>query len=124
MATKEQKIHGVIHATALGCAGVGAGLAQVPGSDSAVMVPLQSAMIIAIARLHGVAIARSAASDLLFTFTATQVGRGVSQVLLGWIPGFGNAINATTAAAVTEAIGWAANEYFRSEDVPRTFRPA
>jgi uncharacterized protein (DUF697 family) len=31
---------------------------------------------------------------------------------VGWLPGFGNAINAATAAALTEAIGWAAEEYF------------
>lgn len=41
-----------------------------------------------------------------------MAGRGISQVLVGWIPGYGNAINATTAAAVTEAIGWAADAYF------------
>ena len=29
-----------------------------------------------------------------------------SQVLVGWIPGIGNAINATTAAGITEAMGW------------------
>ena len=40
------------------------------------------------------------------------VGRTVSQILIGWIPGIGNAINATTAAGLTEAIGWKiANEF-------------
>ncbi len=35
-----------------------------------------------------------------------------SQVLVGWIPGIGNAVNASTAAALTEGIGWAmANEF-------------
>ena len=115
MATRNQKIHGIIHTASLACAGVGAGLAQVPGSDSVAIVPLQTAMIVAIAHQHGVALAKSAAADLLLTFTATQVGRGISQVLLGWIPGFGNAINAATAAGVTEAVGWAADEYFKSE---------
>jgi uncharacterized protein (DUF697 family) len=36
----------------------------------------------------------------------------LSQALVGWIPGVGNAINAATAAALTEAIGWAADGYF------------
>jgi uncharacterized protein (DUF697 family) len=35
-----------------------------------------------------------------------MVGRTASQALVGWIPGFGNAINMTTAAGLTEAIGW------------------
>ena len=39
-------------------------------------------------------------------------GRLLSQVLVGWVPGFGNVINASTAAALTEAIGWAADSYF------------
>ncbi|KVE06284.1 hypothetical protein WI91_08020 [Burkholderia vietnamiensis] len=118
MATKKQKIHGIIHTAALACASVGAGLAQVPASDSAVIAPLQTAMIIAIAHQHGVVIAKSAAVDLLFTFTATQIGRGVSQLLIGWIPALGNAINAVTAATLTEAVGWAADEYFRAEQAP------
>lgn len=124
MATKKQKIHGIIHTAALACASVGAGLAQVPASDSAIIAPLQTAMIIAIAQQHGVIIAKSAAVDLLLTFTATQVGRGVSQLLVGWIPALGNAINAVTAATVTEAVGWATDEYFRSEQAPGRLRAA
>jgi uncharacterized protein (DUF697 family) len=34
---------------------------------------------------------------------------------VGWIPGFGNAINASTAFAITEAIGWAANDIFNED---------
>ncbi|HQP39712.1 MAG TPA: hypothetical protein PLI95_31225, partial [Polyangiaceae bacterium] len=55
---------------------------------------------------------KAAAADLLLTFTATHVGRGISQWLVGWVPGWGNAINASTAAALTEAVGWAADAYF------------
>jgi hypothetical protein len=36
---------------------------------------------------------------------AATIGRAASQALIGWIPGIGNIINATTAAAITEAIG-------------------
>lgn len=45
-------------------------------------------------------------------FAAAVLGRSASQFLLGWLPGVGNAINAATAAALTEAIGWATNAYF------------
>ena len=44
--------------------------------------------------------------------SAAAAGRGLSQCLLGWVPGLGNAVNAVTAAALTEAIGWAADAYF------------
>jgi uncharacterized protein (DUF697 family) len=112
MATTLQKIHGVIHTTSAAAAAVGAGLAQAPGSDAPVLMALQTAMIISIAELHGASITKTAAAELLLTFTATVGGRTVSQFLVGWIPGFGNAINASTAAAITEAVGWAAEEYF------------
>jgi uncharacterized protein (DUF697 family) len=41
------------------------------------------------------------------SFDAETAGRR-----LGWLPGLGNAINAVTAAVLTEAIGWAADAYF------------
>lgn len=69
-------------------------------------------MIIAVAHEHGAAITKAAAADLLLTFAATDVVRGISQWLVGWVPGWGNAINATTAAGTTEAVGWAADSYF------------
>jgi uncharacterized protein (DUF697 family) len=115
--TRDQKIHGIIHTCALACSGVGAGLAQVPGSDSIAIVPLQTAMITAIASEHEVSFGKGAAADLLLTSTATMAGRTASQFLLGWIPVGGNILNAGTAAAITEAIGWAANAYFEKTDL-------
>ena len=112
MATRNQKIHGIVHVASAASAGVGAGLAQIPGADAPVLVTIQGAMIMAIADEHGVKISKAAATDLILTFTATMAGRGISQWVAGWIPGFGNTINATTAAALTEAIGWAADAYF------------
>ena len=110
------KIHGAIHTASAAAAGVGAGLAQIPGSDSAVLVPIQVAMITAIALAHGQTISKAAAVALLGTFTATIAGRTASQLLIGWIPVVGNVINSATAAGLTEAIGWAAHEYF--SDLP------
>jgi uncharacterized protein (DUF697 family) len=112
MATKNQKVHGIIHSVSAAAGGVGAGLAQIPGSDAPVLMGLQAAMIVGIAEVHGASITKAAAADLVLTFCATMTGRAVSQVLVGWIPGLGNAINASTAAALTEAVGWAADSYF------------
>jgi uncharacterized protein (DUF697 family) len=115
MPTKNQKVHGIVHTASTAAAAVGAGLAQLPGSDAPVLAGIQTTMIIAVAHEHGAAITKTAAADLLLTFTATHVGRGISQWLVGWVPGWGNAINATTAAALTEAVGWAADAYFGGE---------
>ncbi|HNY41121.1 MAG TPA: hypothetical protein PKJ41_12025 [Bryobacteraceae bacterium] len=113
--TKNQKVHGIVHTAATAAAAVGAGLAQIPGADAPVLAGIQTTMIIAVAHEHGAAITKVAAADLLLTFTATHVGRGISQWLVGWVPGWGNAINASTAAALTEAVGWAADAYFGEE---------
>ena len=116
MATRNQKVHGIIHTASAAAAGVGAGLAQLPGSDSVPLVSIQTVMIVAIASQHGIAIDKALALELIVGFAATTGGRFVSQLLLGGIPGFGNAINASTAAAITEAIGWAADSYFGRTD--------
>lgn len=116
MASRHAKVHGIIHVAAGGAAAVGAGMAQLPGSDAPVIAALQTAMIISIAEVHGASITKAAAAELLLTFAAVVGGRGVSQLVLGWVPGVGNAVNATTAAAFTEAVGWAAHAYFSPAD--------
>jgi uncharacterized protein (DUF697 family) len=80
-------------------------------------------MLTAIALEYGIPLTKQMAADLLLTFAATTGGRFLSQVLVGWIPGFGNAINASTAAALTEAIGWAADAYFDDSE-QKTAAPA
>ena len=116
MATKNQQVHGVIHTASAACAAVGGGLAQIPGADMPILMGLQATMIVGIGAVHGVSVTKAVAADLLLTFAAGVGGRAVSQVLVGWIPGIGNAINASTAAAITEAIGWAADAYFAKAD--------
>lgn len=105
-------VHGIIHTASASAAMVGAGLAQIPGSDAPVLVGIQTTMILALARQYDVAMDDATAADLVLTFAATAGGRALSQFLVGWIPGWGNAINASTAATLTEAVGWAAESYF------------
>jgi uncharacterized protein (DUF697 family) len=110
--TKTAKVHGIIHTASVSAGGIGAGLAQVPGSDNAVITPIQLGMISAIALVHGRKLSEAGATAMLGTFTAGLFGRAMSQWLIGWIPGFGNAVNAATAAGITESIGWAAHKFF------------
>jgi len=107
---KNQKIHTVIHGSAASAAAAAAGLAQIPGSDNAVITPIQIAMIVTIGEIHGTQLSQSAAVSTLSAASAGVAGRTVSQLLVGWIPGYGNALNATTAFTITEAIGWAADK--------------
>ena len=104
----QKKCHGIIHGAATACGGVGTGLAQIPLSDNAVIVPIQVGMIVALGKVFDLNITESAAKSIIASAGASITGRAVSQVLLGWIPGLGNAINTATAAGLTEAIGWLA----------------
>lgn len=124
MNANPQVIHGIIHAASASAGMVGAGLAQIPGSDAPVIVSLQTAMILSIAQEHGVAITKAAATDLLLTFAATHGGRALSQWLVGWVPGYGNAINASTAIAITEAVGWATDAFFERSSAFQKVRAA
>ena len=81
-----------------------------------VLTALQTAMIVAIGHEHGYEITKSSAKSLLLTLPGGYGGRTLSQCLIGWIPGYGNAINAATAMAITQAIGWTANAYFASDE--------
>ena len=102
----------IIHAFSALAAGVGGGLAQLPCSDAAVLVPLQATMIGTLAAGRGIDLDLTAAAQLVLSFGATMAGRTGSQLLLGWLPGAGNLLNAATAAGLTEAVGWAAVAWF------------
>lgn len=102
------KCHGIIHAASVACGGVGTGLAQIPLADNAVMVPIQIGMIVGLGTVFELHITESAAKSIIASAGASIAGRSVSQLLWGWIPVVGNAINTATAAVITEAIGWIA----------------
>lgn len=107
----------IIHVTAIATSGVGGGLAQLPGTDNSIIVPLQIGMIIKLGGVFGIGVTKSSAEATLATLIATISGRGISQVLVGWIPGFGNLINASTAGGITEIIGWAVAKEFKEQSL-------
>lgn len=109
---RPKSVASIIHGSSMSAAAVGAGLAQVPGSDAPVLVGIQSTMIVGIASAYGASLTKGAAAKLILPFSASVTGRGLSQALIGWMPGLGNAINASTALGLTQAIGWAADAYF------------
>ena len=106
------KSHAIIHSASLSAGAVGAGLAQVPCSDNLVITPIQLAMTIGLGQVFGIDLSESSAKAALASAAAATIGRTAAQVLVGWIPGVGNLINAGTAASLTEAIGWMLAEDF------------
>lgn len=115
--TNDQKIkcNAIIHTASASAAAVGAGLAQVPGSDNALLTPIQLTMTISLGKVFDIELTETTAKAAIASVAASTIGRTVTQFLVGWIPGFGNAINATTAAGLTEAMGWTLADDFAKQ---------
>lgn len=108
------KCHAIIHSSAAAAGVAGAGLAQIPLSDTAIITPIQIGMITGLGLVFEMEITDAAAQAIISSAGAALIGRGAAQVLVGWIPGIGNAINVATASGLTEAIGWiAANQFYQ-----------
>ncbi len=108
----DTSLHLVIHGAAAAAAAVGAGMAQLP-VDAPALATIQAVMIQALGAEFGVRPSQQTIAEILLPFMATMAGRQASRWLLAFLPGIGNAANAATAAALTEAVGWAAVEHFR-----------
>ncbi|WP_202622551.1 hypothetical protein [Neglectibacter sp. 59] len=112
---QQAKCHAIIHTASAAAGAVGGGLAQIPASDSIVITPIQLAMVLSLGKVFDLELSDSAGMASLASASGAAVGRGISQVLVGWIPGIGNIINAGTAASLTEAIGWLlANDFAKA----------
>lgn len=114
---QKEKCHVIIHTASAAAGGVGTGLAQLPGTDSAFIIPIQITMIVSLGKVFGVHLTDSAAKGIALGMAGMYVGRTVSQFLVGWVPVFGNAINAATAVGITEAMGWAVASKFDSGEI-------
>ncbi len=100
------KCNKIIHGSTLAISGIAGGLAQIPGSDSAAIAPIQIGMIMALANIFGVNITKSSAGAILANQIAEQAGRMGVKIVLRFIPGVGNVANAAVSAAITETMGW------------------
>lgn len=109
---QREKCHVIIHTATASGGAVAAGMAQIPGSDIPVLIGIEVAMVISLGGVFGISLTESSAKSVVLTATATFAGRGLTQALVGWIPGFGNLINASTAIALIETMGWAISHDF------------
>lgn len=116
-AEEKSRCHRIIHTAAVSAAGVGAGMAMMPGADVPIIIGIEVTMTIALGGVFGVSLTESAAKSIVLSTAGTIAGRGISQGLVGWIHGLGNVINASTAFGVVEALGWAvANDFANKEN--------
>lgn len=111
---EEKECKDIIHKAALEC-GAGAGVLHVPIADNAAIAPIQIKMIIELGKTFGVEVNEALAKELLSSAVALLVGRNAVNVLVGWIPGVGNAISAVTALGITEGVGWMAVGHFKGK---------
>lgn len=111
LALKRRNSHLIIAGAAASAAGVGA--APIPFADAALLVPIQVGMISGITATYGLALSEGFLGAVLASViggtAATLSGRAVVTGLLKLLPGVGSvaggAIAATTAAALTTALG-------------------
>ena len=109
-------VHRVIHAAALHSAGVGACLAHMPGWDAPVLAGIQAKLVVAIGEHYGVAVQLAEADELVARFRDAMPCRVVVPLVMGRVPVVGNVVNASTAAAFTRDVGWAAVGHFAGQD--------
>lgn len=87
-------------------------------SDAIPITAAQIAMVIALGKAFDVTLSEAAAKSLMGVGLTQQVGRTVASGLLKMVPGVGTVvggvIGASTAAALTEALGWViAGDFYR-----------
>ncbi|WP_029199994.1 hypothetical protein [Oribacterium sp. NK2B42] len=106
--TKEQKnkCHKIIHTSSAAAASVGLGLANIPGSDCVPLNGIQIAMVIGLGKVFGKTLTEATATSAVATTMAGSAGKYIANLLTGWIPGVGNAVNGTIAFSITEFLGW------------------
>ena len=106
----------VIHSAT--AASAAAGAIPIPMSDAIPIIAAQIGMIIALGKEFDITLSDAAAKSILGVGVAQQAGRAVASNLLKAVPGVGTVvggvIGASTAAALTEALGWViADDFYR-----------
>ena len=106
----------VIHSAT--AASAAAGAIPIPMSDAIPIAAAQIGMIIALGKEFDITLSDAAAKSILGVGVTQQAGRAVASNLLKAVPGVGTVvggfIGASTAAALTEALGWViADDFYR-----------
>lgn len=112
----EKKCHIAIHSAT--AASAAAGAIPIPMSDAIPITAAQIGMVIALGKAFDITLSEAAAKSIMGVGLAQQAGRTVASGVLKMIPGVGTIVGgivgASTAAALTEALGWTiADDFYR-----------
>lgn len=112
----EKKCHIAIHSAT--AASAAAGAISIPMSDAIPITAAQIGMVIALGKAFDITLSETAAKSIMGVGFAQQTGRAVASGVLKMIPGVGTIVGgivgASTAAALTEALGWIiADDFYR-----------
>jgi uncharacterized protein (DUF697 family) len=99
-----QRSEMIIHAAAAAAAGVAAACV-IPGSDAVAIMPIQVAMVAAVAREHGVEPSSSLVKSTIYASLGSIVGKGGARLLARYTPFSGNVVRGGVAFSVTECLG-------------------
>ncbi|MGH1847375.1 hypothetical protein ABE869_11220 [Enterococcus gilvus] len=94
-------------------------MAQLPFPDATVLLPIQTAMVIALGKVFHVKLEQGAAKALATQFLAQKAGQMTARFLAGKLPVAGNIVNGSTAAAITESYGWMIAKEFSEESLKK-----
>ncbi|MDR1831311.1 MAG: DUF697 domain-containing protein [Fusobacteriaceae bacterium] len=101
-----------INLASLAAAGIAA--SPIPFSDAALLVPLQTGLLMEICSLYGIKISNSGIFSFVLDIGVSQLGKSIAGNLIKLIPGIGTAIgtmiNVTVASTITKAVGTALSE--------------
>ena len=112
----EKKCKIAIHTATTAAAAAGA--IPIPMSDAIPITAAQIGMIVSLGKIFGITLSQAAAKSIAGVALTQQAGRALVANLLKAIPGagtiLGSVISASTAVALTEALGWiVADDFFR-----------
>ncbi len=111
---RQRRCATIIHGAAA-AAGGAAAIAIIPGSDSVAIMPIQVGMITALADEFEVPWTDAAVRSTLYASLGSIVGRGGANLVLRWLPVYGQVVRAAVAASVTEGLGWAVVKKLESD---------
>lgn len=115
----EKKCHKAIHSAT--AASAAAGAIPIPMSDAIPITAAQIGMIIALGKVFDITLSESAAKSLVGVEVTQHAGRAIASNILKALPGVGTVVGgivgASTAAVLTEALGWIiADDFYRMSE--------
>ena len=94
----------IVHASSVAAAAA-ASVTIIPGSDSVAIMPIQVAMVAALAKEYDLDLSTSLVKSVVYASLGSIAGRAGAGLRTRFIPIAGNLVRASVAFSVTEALG-------------------